>query len=857
MGINATTGAVFGTPTVAGVFNFTVTVQDSGSPQQSTSKVLSITVAQTPDCFTISSSANPSNGGSVAIQPTAPCYSSPDVLTLKATPATGFEFSTWVTSGIILANASAGSTTGHLTGTASITASFRSVAQPSAPFFDVEPPNPRVGELVVFSDQSTDLPTSWSWDFDGDGKADAISKVATLSYSRPGTYTVRLTESNSHGSATATRTVTVSEARPFLEFLDPNPTLLVAGAVTRDTQRLASGGRTVFGASADGVTTVLVRSVVPGPGSVTFSLGSANIQKDDGALSNPLSSDRQQFNTLTVPAVQVAGTYVALALYTTPADFNMNGKHADDATRAINVSATFQPTSGTFNGSTVQALYLVRPPLFLIHGVWSSASTWTMPLPRDPRWANNVDTANYGDAQAGNTSAASLATNAPFIGIQLRAFKRLVQRDFRVAPGQVGIAVTQVDVVAHSMGGLLARLAWEPRDDNYQAGDIHKLITLDSPHLGSPVATALELLRNSSSLLDLTKYDLVAVLMAYFGMDITGGAVADLATGSAAIKALPATSIPTHALVGAPPICSFLEPISFVAGPAALSLGLENDGLVTRTSQEGGLGAGATDPPVRTDDGCHIALLGGNHNTKSKVYSDRAIALLNTPVTDQSVFGHFPTATAAVVRTLSEGSRIAPFTPSIADPIKHGSLHLKVVGGRSVAGSAIKASVEIADEITSVIYVSPGTVASSRVGPDFAADLIVPAEALGTMSVQAFAIGPENTYYDSERVDIVLSSPGTPLDLAVAPKLVQMAQVGEFRQISITALYPDSVWRDVTGRLDAVYATSAPEVVSVTPTGLLVATGPGLARVSITYGGLNAFIPVYVDLAGKRRAVSH
>lgn len=45
MGINATSGAVFGTPTVAGTFNFTVTVRDSSSPQKTASKALSLTVS--------------------------------------------------------------------------------------------------------------------------------------------------------------------------------------------------------------------------------------------------------------------------------------------------------------------------------------------------------------------------------------------------------------------------------------------------------------------------------------------------------------------------------------------------------------------------------------------------------------------------------------------------------------------------------------------------------------------------------------------------------------------------------------------------------------------------------------------
>ncbi|MEO8360709.1 MAG: putative Ig domain-containing protein [Vicinamibacteria bacterium] len=45
MGINSSSGAVFGTPTVPGTFNFTVTVRDGSSPQKATSKVLVLSVA--------------------------------------------------------------------------------------------------------------------------------------------------------------------------------------------------------------------------------------------------------------------------------------------------------------------------------------------------------------------------------------------------------------------------------------------------------------------------------------------------------------------------------------------------------------------------------------------------------------------------------------------------------------------------------------------------------------------------------------------------------------------------------------------------------------------------------------------
>jgi hypothetical protein len=44
MSMNASTGALYGTPTVSGPFNITVTVQDSGNPQQTASKLLTLTV---------------------------------------------------------------------------------------------------------------------------------------------------------------------------------------------------------------------------------------------------------------------------------------------------------------------------------------------------------------------------------------------------------------------------------------------------------------------------------------------------------------------------------------------------------------------------------------------------------------------------------------------------------------------------------------------------------------------------------------------------------------------------------------------------------------------------------------------
>jgi PKD repeat protein len=59
---------------------------------------------------------------------------------------------------------------------------------------------------VAFTDTSTNSPTSWAWDFDGNGTTDSTVQHPTHTYSAAGTYTVRLTATNSAGSHTVTKT---------------------------------------------------------------------------------------------------------------------------------------------------------------------------------------------------------------------------------------------------------------------------------------------------------------------------------------------------------------------------------------------------------------------------------------------------------------------------------------------------------------------------------------------------------------------------------------------------------------------------------------------------------------------------
>jgi PKD repeat protein len=72
---------------------------------------------------------------------------------------------------------------------------------------------------VLFTDSSTNTPTSWSWNF-GDGTANSTSQNPVHSYTVSGTYTVILTSVNAGGSHSYARTnyITVLPAKPVASF---------------------------------------------------------------------------------------------------------------------------------------------------------------------------------------------------------------------------------------------------------------------------------------------------------------------------------------------------------------------------------------------------------------------------------------------------------------------------------------------------------------------------------------------------------------------------------------------------------------------------------------------------------------
>jgi pimeloyl-ACP methyl ester carboxylesterase len=191
--------------------------------------------------------------------------------------------------------------------------------------------------------------------------------------------------------------------------------------------------------------------------------------------------------------------------------------------------------------STVD-LKILRPPVVLVHGLWGSTDDWNTftPLLNDARFFTHRT--GYSEFLGGvvswtspeipeklrnkvTMSSLGFAFNAPYV----LADVELALADFRRVRN---VAVVQADVIAHSMGGVVARtvkmLPGFIGHTTFGAGYINKLITIGTPHLGSPLASQLLDTANSCIRDALTDSESFAIETATMAGSTVFGAVGDL-----------------------------------------------------------------------------------------------------------------------------------------------------------------------------------------------------------------------------------------------------------------------------------------------------------------------------------------
>ncbi len=253
----------------------------------------------------------------------------------------------------------------------------------------------------------------------------------------------------------------------------------------------------------------------------------------------------------------------------------------------------YQDDAPTGNFSHV--LPLIRPPVVLVHGTYDNPENcWKTGLTEsanglyqelssqgfkvftcDYTSSNGTSDGNF-QTRCGSSENSFFTARVNDLWSSFECNKNIVYENpggirdaIRYYRDSLNVACTQVDAIGHSMGGVLLRVYASDRDDqafysydtdyyrpdNFEQGDINRLITLASTHHGSDAAWLAREVYNNSIRFGLT--DWLTTLMPVTLPTLSwlaawskyNGATIDQVPESAALRRIGPTPIPSHAMV--------------------------------------------------------------------------------------------------------------------------------------------------------------------------------------------------------------------------------------------------------------------------------------------------------------------
>jgi pimeloyl-ACP methyl ester carboxylesterase len=243
-----------------------------------------------------------------------------------------------------------------------------------------------------------------------------------------------------------------------------------------------------IGTIADGVSKLIIEVKVFHKDPLTFSIVGTNPKNlSDGTLSPLITSpgiEKPLSSIVVSPYPTKNGTLVVVAVYTPP-DF-INEPTATYKNIKVSIN---DPENSSVSFSTA-VIRLYHPPVVLVHGLWENPTYWTA-----GNFSQNLAIAHFDVTPADygkyNASTFDPYLNKTFGNYGINAIRYAIHIALDKLHNK-SIAASQADVVAHSMGGLMARGFVQQPDykniTNYMKGYIHRLITIGTPHFGAPLS---------------------------------------------------------------------------------------------------------------------------------------------------------------------------------------------------------------------------------------------------------------------------------------------------------------------------------------------------------------------------------
>jgi pimeloyl-ACP methyl ester carboxylesterase len=283
-----------------------------------------------------------------------------------------------------------------------------------------------------------------------------------------------------------------SSSKPSYSVLDPNPSLIDKdGNLINNITMAADLSINRIGTIADGVSKLIL--LINSNNTLQFSIDGTTA---DNLTNGVLSSLDKQFSgdklssTINVDPRNANNRSVVVAVYTPPDNVNLAEKISH---RTVNIL-----TNDT-NNSPI-SIQLHRPPVVLVHGLWmNSDNTWVATNFNKTLVEHgfNPASADYREhnSKTFHPSAIKIVGGKPSIGnYGIDSITNTINDKLREYHDN-SIAASQVDIVSHSMGGLMARGFIQQdnykQQDNFMKGSVHRLITIGTPHFGGPLSEIL------------------------------------------------------------------------------------------------------------------------------------------------------------------------------------------------------------------------------------------------------------------------------------------------------------------------------------------------------------------------------
>jgi pimeloyl-ACP methyl ester carboxylesterase len=655
--------------------------------------------------------------------------------------------------------------------------------------------------------------------------------------------------------------------------VDPNPDLINPNGTLIPLATLAARLKApVRGVVADGVSKLLL--VARTSESVNFSIVPDPIGLPAGGLGPFVSSGPASDHVLVDPTITDGGKSVAIAVYTPPGAFA--GVAASPRIVTIRITKLSAPAA-----ALEVPLEIRRPPVVLVHGLWSDPGVWRTggfeAALRDRGF--EVFKADYSGASAA-TFDPTANKKAGILSVKVAIQDALANERGR------GIAATQVDVVAHSMGGLQTRgLIQQPdyrRKTNFQQGWIHRLITIGTPHLGSPNAQLLWDHRNDVIFnfrdvspggppLTITWTD----FMFLHGTPVDQGAIEALRPTSDALKHITATCVPSHA-IGAvwhpggiashfaqEEIGKILtRDVTFqLDGPLGFGTP-EHDVIVPLDSQMGRISATSLfESTVHSSNLVPASIAVDPSETSSaEVQQQVATLLSSTGAPNFDPCFPAPVSVAPLARIAAEPATqramVSAAGVTAASATQKQIRIVQPVDGTVVSlvsGSSVTVAVEASGGATvqrMLLFIGNlGMVVAPNVLP---AQIVVPIPRdapVGQMKIAAIALDVSGDLLGGV-TSVELKAPAPPVKLTVEPRRLTLTPEVPARQLRVSGTFTwdatSHVDRDVTlASQGTIYrAVNGESVVHLSPDGIVTAVRAGSDIIEVRNGGQVVLVEV-------------